>query len=66
MRILLIEKTLLGEINKEEIGTKGAKLNTEISISGRYIVYIPSNDRTTISNKITDEKERFRLKKITS
>ena len=45
--------------------TKGAKLNTEISISGRYIVYIPSNDRTTISNKITDEKERFRLKKIT-
>ena len=53
------------QINKEEIGTKGAKLNTEISISGRYIVYIPSNDRTTISNKITDEKERFRLKKIT-
>ena len=56
---------ILVQINKEEIGTKGAKLNTEISISGRYIVYIPSNDRTTISNKITDEKERFRLKKIT-
>ncbi|MCC0640562.1 MULTISPECIES: Rne/Rng family ribonuclease [unclassified Clostridioides] len=56
---------ILVQVNKEEIGTKGAKLNTEISISGRYIVYIPSNDRTTISNKITDERERFRLKKIT-
>ncbi|MDC4396994.1 ribonuclease E/G, partial [Acinetobacter baumannii] len=57
---------ILVQINKEEIGTKGAKLNTEISISGRYIVYIPSNDRTTISNKITDEKELFRFKKSTN
>ncbi|MEG1312191.1 MAG: Rne/Rng family ribonuclease [Bacilli bacterium] len=55
---------ILVQINKEEIGTKGAKLNTEISLAGRYLVYIPSNDRVTISNKITEEKERFRLKKI--
>lgn len=55
---------ILVQVNKEEIGTKGAKLNLEISIAGRYLVYIPSNDRTTISNKITEEKERFRLKKI--
>lgn len=55
---------ILVQINKEEIGTKGAKLNLEISLAGRYLVYIPSNDRTTISNKITEEKERFRLKKI--
>lgn len=57
-------KEILVQINKEEIGTKGAKLNTEISLAGRYLVYIPSNDRVTISNKILDEKERFRLKKI--
>ncbi|MGL5346087.1 MAG: Rne/Rng family ribonuclease [Peptostreptococcaceae bacterium] len=55
---------ILVQVNKEEIGTKGAKLNLEISLAGRYLVYIPSNDRTTISNKIQDEKERFRLKKI--
>ena len=55
---------ILVQVNKEEIGTKGAKLSLEISIAGRYLVYIPSNDRVTISNKITEEKERFRLKKI--
>ena len=55
---------ILVQINKEEIGTKGAKLNLEISLPGRYLVYIPSNDRVTISNKISNKKERFRLKKI--
>lgn len=55
---------ILVQVNKEAIGTKGAKLNTEISFAGRYLVYIPSNDRLTISNKIKLEKERFRLKKI--
>lgn len=55
---------ILVQINKEEIGSKGAKLNLEISLAGRYLVYIPSNDRITMSNKIRDEKERFRLKKI--
>ena len=52
------------QINKEAVGTKGAKLNLEVSLSGRYLVYIPSNDRITISNRLQDEEERFRLKKI--
>lgn len=55
---------ILVQVNKEEVGDKGAKLNLEVSLAGRYLVYIPSNDRVTISNKITEEKERFRLKKI--
>ncbi|MGL6107608.1 Rne/Rng family ribonuclease [Romboutsia sp.] len=55
---------VLVQINKEEIGTKGAKLNLEVSLAGRYLVYIPSNTRVTMSNKILEEKERFRLKKI--
>ncbi|RDY29645.1 Rne/Rng family ribonuclease [Romboutsia weinsteinii] len=55
---------ILVQINKEAIGTKGAKLNLEVSLAGRYVVYIPSNERVTMSNKITEEKERFRLKKI--
>lgn len=55
---------ILVQVNKEEVGNKGAKLNLEISLAGRYVVYIPNNNRITISNKITEEKERFRLKKI--
>lgn len=55
---------VLVQINKEEVGTKGSKLNLEISLAGRYLVYIPSNSRVTMSNKILEEKERFRLKKI--
>ena len=36
-----MDKILLVQINKEAVGTKGAKLNTEISFAGRYLVYIP-------------------------
>ena len=55
---------VLVQINKEAVGTKAPRLTQEISISGRYLVLIPSNDRITISNKISEEKERFRLKKL--
>ena len=55
---------IMVQINKEAVGTKGAKLNLEISLSGRYLVYIPSNNRITISNRLQDEDERLRLKKI--
>ncbi len=55
---------LIVQINKEAVGTKAPKLTREISLSGRYLVLIPSNDRITISNKILNEKERFRLKKL--
>lgn len=52
------------QVLKDEIGTKGAKLTQEISFSGRYLVYIPTNTRVTMSNKIVDEKERLRLKRL--
>nr|WP_327786969.1 Rne/Rng family ribonuclease [Clostridioides mangenotii] len=55
---------VLVQVNKEEVGTKGAKLNLEISIAGRYLVYIPANTRVTMSSKIRDEKEIVRLKKL--
>lgn len=53
---------VLVQVNKDEVGTKGAKLNLELSIAGRFLVYIPSNDRVTISNKIRSTRERERLK----
>ena len=55
---------IMVQVNKDAVGTKGPKLNLEISLSGRYLVYIPSNDRITISNRLQNEEERFRLKKI--
>ncbi|MEG0050570.1 MAG: Rne/Rng family ribonuclease [Terrisporobacter sp.] len=55
---------IMVQINKEAVGTKGAKLNLEVSLSGRYLVYIPSNDRITISNRLKDEEERNRLKQL--
>lgn len=55
---------IMVQINKEAVGTKGPKLNLEVSLSGRYLVYIPTNNRITISNRLQDEEERFRLKKI--
>nr|WP_312984231.1 Rne/Rng family ribonuclease [Clostridioides sp.] len=55
---------VLVQVNKDEVGTKGAKLSLEISIAGRYLVYIPTNTRVTMSSKIRDEKEIVRLKKL--
>lgn len=55
---------IMVQINKEAVGTKGPKLSLEVSLSGRYLVYIPTNDRITISNRLQNEEERFRLKKI--
>ncbi len=55
---------IMVQVNKDAVGTKGPKLNLEVSLSGRYLVYIPANDRITISNRLQDEEERFRLKKI--
>lgn len=55
---------IIVQVIKDEIGTKGAKITQEISFSGRYLVYIPSNTRVTMSNKIVDEKERLRLKRL--
>ncbi len=47
---------VLVQINKEAVGTKAPRLTQEISLSGRYLVLIPSNGRITISNKISEEK----------
>jgi len=52
------------QITKDAIGDKGPTLTTYISIPGRYLVLMPSLERTGVSRKIDDEKERRRLKRI--
>lgn len=52
---------VLVELIKEGVGEKKPTLSLEISLSGRYLIYIPSNDRITFSNKISDKEEKNRL-----
>lgn len=54
------------QILKEPISSKGARLSTEISFPGRYVVLIPFENSINISKKITDKDERKRLYDIVS
>lgn len=55
-------QTLLVQIVKEPMGTKGARLTTQLSISSRNLVYLPYSTHIGISTRIEDEKERERLR----
>ncbi len=53
------------QVLKDATGTKGAVLNDELNIAGKFIVLIPNDGNyVAISNKIEDEEERMRLKNI--
>lgn len=55
---------LLVQVTKEPIGTKGAKVTTNISLAGAYVVFFPYGRTVGISQRIKDEDERNRLKKL--
>lgn len=55
---------LLVQITKGPIGTKGARISTNITIPGRYLVLLPYSDHIGLSSRIEDRKERDRLRKI--
>lgn len=52
------------QVTKGPIGTKGPRVTTHLAIPGRYLVLLPNSDQCGISRKISDNKERQRLKKI--
>lgn len=52
------------QVVKDPLGTKGARLTTNLSIPSRYMVFMPSLDGIGVSQKIEDEDERQRLRKI--
>src|SRR3989475_4107963 len=52
------------QVTKGPIGTKGPRVTTNLSFAGRYLVLMPFSDRSGISRKIEDPKERERLRKI--
>jgi ribonuclease G len=52
------------QVTKGPIGTKGPRVTTNLSFAGRYLVLMPFSDRSGISRKIEESKERERLRKI--
>lgn len=55
--------SVLVQVTKDPIGHKGARLTSQITLAGRYLVYVPGGGMTGISRKLP-EPERARLKKI--
>jgi ribonuclease G len=52
------------QVVKDPIGTKGARLTTDITLPSRYLVFMPSVSHVGVSQRIEDEQERERLKKL--
>ncbi|MFM5903823.1 MAG: Rne/Rng family ribonuclease [Microbacteriaceae bacterium] len=55
--------TVLVQVTKDPVGQKGARLTSQVSLPGRYLVYVPNGSMNGISRKLPDS-ERTRLKKI--
>ena len=51
---------------KDPTGTKGVRLTNNVSLTGKYVVYLPTFSFNAVSRKITDEKARARLEKLIS
>ena len=62
--VLKIGQTILVQVAKEPISTKGPRLSSEISIAGRNIVLIPFSDKVSISQKIASAEEKKRLRTL--
>ncbi len=54
---------VLVQVTKDPVGHKGARLTSQVSLPGRYLVYVPNGSMSGISRKLPDT-ERARLKKI--
>ncbi len=61
-RLLSEGQSLMVQVVKDPIGTKGARLSTQISVSGRLLVYLPQESHIGISQRIEDEAERAVLR----
>jgi ribonuclease E len=61
--VLKSGQSVLVQVTKEPVGHKGARLTGQISLPGRYVVYVPGGSMSGISRKLP-ENERNRLKKI--
>ena len=61
-QVLFEGQTVLVQVIKDPINSKGARLSTQISLAGRFLVYLPQDDHIGISQRIEDEEERNELR----
>ena len=61
-KILAEGQPVLVQVLKDAIGTKGARLSTQVSLAGRLLVYLPDDPHIGISQKIADENGRAALR----
>ncbi|MFM8242727.1 MAG: Rne/Rng family ribonuclease [Crocinitomicaceae bacterium] len=57
-------QSILVQVAKEPISTKGPRLSAEVTVAGRYLVLVPFSEKISISQKIKDGEERDRLKEL--
>ncbi len=62
--ILKVGQTVIVQVAKEPISTKGPRLGSEISIAGRNLVLMPFADKVSVSSKIEPHEEKERLKNL--
>jgi ribonuclease G len=61
-KILFDGKPILVQVIKDPIGTKGARLSSQVSIAGRLLVYLPQDQHIGVSQRIGNETERYKLR----
>ena len=61
-RMVFEGQSIVVQVIKDPIGTKGARLSTQISVAGRMLVYLPQEKHIGISQRIEDEAEREALR----
>nr|WP_247716490.1 ribonuclease E/G [Sinomicrobium weinanense] len=64
VNVLKSNQSILVQIVKEPISTKGPRISSELSIAGRYLVLVPFSDRISVSQKIESKEEKDRLKRL--
>ena len=62
--ILTKEQELLVQVTKEPISTKGARVTSQVTLAGRFLVLVPGSNKVGVSRKIASWSERKRLKQI--
>lgn len=62
--VLQVGKPIVVQVTKEPEGTKGSALTTNLSLAGRYLVWMPFDDTRGISRKVEDPEIRQRLKEL--
>ncbi len=63
-QVLRAGQELVVQVSKEPLGTKGARLTTQLALPGRFLVYLPTSNHVGVSRRITDPDERERLRDL--